>query len=246
MGTCVANLPAGTMMMSVSNVQASNIGDGFPDVLVTQVADPSTSYDRYEFTDVNGVRVGNSLDIVLNNITPIGTWVADFYEATGTTILTAGFTKTERAIRLWAADFSSFGINATNISSIAYFRIGLSGTSDVAFVAYNTTTITVQQVLPLPAVIRNRPEVVQNNPREQKMFSVFPNPVTGSVNFSHPKANGNETILIYNMHGALILRSAPTAGSDRTTLPVYGLLPGSYQVIFYEGRKKYFEKFIVR
>ena len=87
LGTCVANLPAGTMFMSVSNIRPEMIGDGIPDIVVTQIADPSTQYDAYEFTDINGVRVGNSLNIVLTNISPIGTWVADFYEATGSTIL---------------------------------------------------------------------------------------------------------------------------------------------------------------
>ncbi|MEP7257894.1 MAG: T9SS type A sorting domain-containing protein [Flavitalea sp.] len=148
LGTCVANLPAGTMFLSVSNVQASSIGDGIPDILVTQVADPSSSSDRYAFTDINGARVGNYLDINLTNITPVGNWTADFYEATGSTILSSSFTKTDRPIRMWAADFSAFGINASNIASIAYFKIDLSGSSDISFVAYNTTTLNVQQILP--------------------------------------------------------------------------------------------------
>src|SRR5690606_35191323 len=55
-GTCVANLPAGTMFMPVTQVEVENIGDGIPDILVTQIADPSSQYDRYEFTDINGQR----------------------------------------------------------------------------------------------------------------------------------------------------------------------------------------------
>src|SRR5205814_678278 len=105
--------------------QAGLIGDGVPDILVSQIADPSSKYDTYEFTDVNGNRVGNSLNVVLTNITPVGNWVADFFEATGSQVLTSGFTQTARAIRLWAADLSAFGINASNISSIAYFKITL-------------------------------------------------------------------------------------------------------------------------
>ena len=78
LGTCVANLPSGTMFLSVSNIQAAKIGDGIPDIVVTQIADPSTSYDSYEFTDINGVRIGSSLNVVLNTISPVGQWVADF------------------------------------------------------------------------------------------------------------------------------------------------------------------------
>lgn len=149
-GTCIANLPAGTLFFSVGNINPSAIGDGIPDVVITQTADPSTSFDRYEFTTVSGNRVGNYKDIVLNSISPVGRWDADFYEAiTNPLTLTLGFTNTERPIRLWAADFSEFGINATSISSIAYFKIILSGTSDVAFVAYNHNAINFSSVLPV-------------------------------------------------------------------------------------------------
>ncbi len=105
LGTCVANLPAGTMFMSVTDLKALNIGDGVPDILVTQTADPSSKYDRYCFTDINGNMVGNYVDINLTNISSVGTWTADFYEATGSSILTPGYTATQRNIRLWARRF---------------------------------------------------------------------------------------------------------------------------------------------
>ncbi|MBC7828504.1 MAG: T9SS type A sorting domain-containing protein [Chitinophagaceae bacterium] len=150
-GTCVANLPAGTLFFSVGNISPTAIGDGVPDVVITQTADPSaSSFDRYEFTDVNGNRIGNYLDIILTSITPVGNWIADFYEAsTNPMVLNSGFTNTQRPIRLWAADFNAFGISATDISSIAYFKIALNGNSDVAFVAYNNNAINFSTVLPV-------------------------------------------------------------------------------------------------
>ena len=150
-GTCVANLPAGTMFYAVSNVRLQAIADNIADILITQTADPSSSYDRYEFTDVNGTRVGNYVDINLNGIPAVGNWVADFYEASNNPMtLAGGYTKTDRPIRLWAADFSAFGINASNISQIAYFKIRLSGTSDVAFVSYNQNAINMaNSILPV-------------------------------------------------------------------------------------------------
>ncbi len=149
-GTCVANVPRGILNFGVSNIAVSALNDSIPDVVITQTADPSsTDIDRYEFTDINGARVGNAVDIVLSNIPSVGTWVADFYEAsTNPMALTTGFTQTERGLRLWAADFSVFGINASNISQVAYFRIHLNGNSDVAFVAYNNRAINVNLVLP--------------------------------------------------------------------------------------------------
>ena len=52
-------------------------------------------------------------------------------------ILTGSFTKSDRPIRLWAADFSYFGITKDNYNSIQKFKIHLNGNSDVAFIAYN-------------------------------------------------------------------------------------------------------------
>lgn len=149
-GTCIANLPAGTLFFSVGSINPAYIGDGIPDVVITQTADPSTTFDRYEFTDINGTKIGNHKDIVLNSITPVGNWMADFYEAsTNPMHLASGYTNTERPLRLWAADFSEFGITSTNIAGIAYFKITLNGTSDVAFVAYNNSAINFSIVLPV-------------------------------------------------------------------------------------------------
>lgn len=149
-GTCIANLPHGSMTFIVSNIKPSSIGDGVPDILVTQVADPSSSFDRYLFTDVNGTRVGNYKDIVFTSITPVGNWTADFYEASSNPLrLTSGFTKTDRHIRLWAADLSEFGITVANYQTVRNFRIDLSGTSDVAFVGYSARSFSVAAVLPV-------------------------------------------------------------------------------------------------
>jgi len=148
LGTCVANLPAGTLMFPVSKILTPSIGDNSPDVVITQIADPSGSLDRYEFTDILGNRVGNYVDIQLDNISPVGNWTADFYDANKNPMtLAGGYTKTDRPIRLWASDLSSFGINAANASSVAYFRIRLSGNSDVAFVAYNNNSINIFNAL---------------------------------------------------------------------------------------------------
>lgn len=243
LGTCVANLPSGTMFLSVSNIQAAKIGDGIPDILVTQIADPSASYDSYEFTDINGVRVGSSLNVVLNTISPVGQWMADFYEATGSTVLAAGYTQTQRDIRLWAADFTTFGINSSNIADVAYFKINLSGTSDIAFVAYNSTTITVQAVLDVQA--RQRISRSTASPAI-KTLSLFPNPAKGIVNLTHPKAKSDDAIYIFNVTGTRLIESQPNTGSTKSLVPISSLTPGMYQVMYSTGQKRLIQKLIVK
>ena len=150
-GTCVANLPVGTMSFDIQTILPGSIGDGVPDILVTQVADPTgNSYDRYEFTDANGARVGNYKDIIFNNITAIATWTADFYDVNQNPMtLSPGFTQTDRPIRLWAADLSELGITTANYTQIKHFVINLCGNSDLAFVAYNNKSVNFQVALPV-------------------------------------------------------------------------------------------------
>lgn len=148
-GTGVANLPAGNIEFDIDNFAPDAVGDGIPDILITQIADPSNSLDQYEFLDADGNRIGSRISINLQNITSVGTWTADFYEAsTDPMILSAGFTNTDRDIRLWAADFSYFNISPSDIAKIKTFRVILSGSSDLAFVAYNYKTMQIG----LPAV----------------------------------------------------------------------------------------------
>lgn len=243
MGTCVANLPAGTMFLSVSNIQAANIGDGIPDIVVTQIADPSTTYDSYEFTDINGTRIGSALNVVLNTISPVGQWVADFYEAMGSTILSAGFTQTQRDIRLWAADFTTFGINASNIANVAYFKITLSGTSDIAFVAYNSATITVQAVLDM----QQRSRLMRASPAPLiKDITVFPNPAGKVVNLIHPAAKKGDRIFIYNVNGSEIIKQYPDTGTNKTQIRISSFTPGTYQVMYATGQDRFMQKLIVK
>lgn len=150
LGTGVANLPVGDLFLPITDFKAAMIGDNAPDIVITQVADPSTSsLDSYEFLDINGNRVGNKIDIVLQNLPVVGNWTADFYEAnTNPMTLQSGFTNTDRPIRLWAADLSAWGIDSTNVGRIAYFKIRLNGNSDVAFVAYNENAFSFTAVLP--------------------------------------------------------------------------------------------------
>ncbi|HEY5406439.1 MAG TPA: T9SS type A sorting domain-containing protein [Ginsengibacter sp.] len=138
LGTGVANLPQGDLNFNIANINPSSIGDGVPDILITQIADPSNGTDQYEFDNSSNVIVGHTIDISFSGIDAVGNWTGDFYEAsTNPMVLTTSFTKSDRPLRLWAADFSYFGITKDNYSGIQKFKIHLNGNSDVAFIAYN-------------------------------------------------------------------------------------------------------------
>ncbi|WP_170172745.1 T9SS type A sorting domain-containing protein [Hymenobacter rigui] len=153
LGTGAANVPSGTLDFTISDVVASSLGDGTPDILVTQIADPAGSQDQYQFLDANNQVIGNTVTVTFTNISPVGSWTADFYEASQRPMsLTAGFRQTDRDLRLWAADLSAFGITSSNVANIRKFRVLLSGNSDLAFVAYNTRTATFFNP-PLPVTL---------------------------------------------------------------------------------------------
>lgn len=147
LGTGVANLPIGDLKFDIPNLNPSVIGDGIPDILITQIADPSSGVDQYEFTDASNHTVGILKSISFSGVDPVANWTADFYEAsTNPATLTSGFTKTDRPLRLWAADISDFGITVANYASIKHFIIHLNGNSDMAFVAYNVSAVSVLPV----------------------------------------------------------------------------------------------------
>jgi len=163
-GTCATNIPQGYVSFQVSHVDPQSIGDGIPDILITQVAQPSGATDIYAFKDVNGNNVGSSVNIVLNDLQPVGNWIADFYKVNSNPmIIPAGFVNTERPMRLWAADFSDFGITPGNYESIDHFVINLKGTTDIAFVAYNIATATVVPLTPGISLLKEGTFVDVNN-----------------------------------------------------------------------------------
>lgn len=147
LGTGIANLPKGDLNFSIPSLNPAVIGDGVPDILITQIADPSAGVDKYEFTDASNQTVGVVKSISFSGVDAVCNWTADFYEAnTNPATLGSGFTKTDRPIRIWAADISDFGITAANYASIRHFIIHLNGSSDIAFVAYNTKAVLILPV----------------------------------------------------------------------------------------------------
>lgn len=150
-GTGYTNLPLGaTSNFNINGIQVAKAGDNEPDLVITQIADPSTSaFDTYKFLDAANNTVGNQLQIDLSKLSPLGTYYLDLFTvAAGIPFSTAKPTgissaNTSRQIRLMAFKLSDFGITPANYSQVKRLQIIPSGVTDMAFVAYNTATINV-------------------------------------------------------------------------------------------------------
>lgn len=150
-GTGYTNLPTSAVSnFNINSIQSSKVNDSEPDLIVTQIADPSNSaFDTYRFVDASGSVVGTSLQIDLSKLSALGTYRLDlftvannvpFSQAKPTSVFS---TNTTREIRLMAFKLSDFGITAANYTQVKRLQILPSGSSDAGFVAYNTSAVNV-------------------------------------------------------------------------------------------------------
>ncbi|MBZ9651618.1 T9SS type A sorting domain-containing protein [Psychroflexus montanilacus] len=127
--------------LSTNGINPVAIGDGVPDILVSQIAQPTSTADIARLVDASGNTVGNQVSFNLDSSASpkIGEWQIDFYRLNST----AGITNTQRDIRFRAFDVSDFGITAANVGDVVAIRYTFSGDSDPAFIAYNEESLAV-------------------------------------------------------------------------------------------------------
>ncbi|MEO6637584.1 MAG: immunoglobulin domain-containing protein, partial [Ginsengibacter sp.] len=184
LGTGVTNIPASAIItFPVTAVKTFAIADEQPDIIMTQIADPSSNGDTLYFVDSVGQVIGNKIAINWAIVSKVGTYYLDLYTfPVGALCDTAKINgtfanETTRDIRLLAFKLSEFGITAANASSIKQFILRESGTSDPAFIAYNSGAMTI----PAPEI--TVPPVTQ---------IVCPN-VSNSVTFTVTATGGSLT-----------------------------------------------------
>jgi hypothetical protein len=149
LGTGVTNLPTTAIMtFNLSSISIPTIADAEPDILITQIADPSVGNDRFEFVDAAGVTVGTFLTQDMTALPTFGVYRQDLFGFTpGTSYNVANPTSVNasngtKGIRIVGLKLSDFGITAANASSVKAMKITPSGNSDYAFIAYNARIIT--------------------------------------------------------------------------------------------------------
>ena len=131
--------------MSSAGITPANVGDGIPDILVSQSAQPSSNTDQLEFVDSFGNTVGNivSLDITLEPV--VGNWIVDFYEFNSTQPQ-SNFINTPRPLHFFTVDFADFGITTGvggNVGDAVALLYRPNGNSDPSFIAFNEPSLGV-------------------------------------------------------------------------------------------------------
>ncbi len=160
LGTGYTNLPVGaTTEFTINSIQVAKAADNEPDLVITQIADPSSSaFDTYRFLDASNNIVGNQLQIDLSKLSALGDYYLDLFTVNnGIPFSTAkpkgvNSSNTTRDIRLMAFKLSDFGITPANYSQVKKLQIIPSGVTDMAFVAYNTAAINLP-----PSIAQNIP-----------------------------------------------------------------------------------------
>jgi len=149
LGTAIFNIPKQELAFYVNvlaDINPNCINDEIPDIIVTQVGDPSASFDIFKFTDLAGNTIGVQKQVNFSSVASSGKALWNFYYA-GTCPhgynSGGSFSNTTRDIRILTFKLSDFGITSANYTSAVRFVQVLSGESDVAFSAYSTNSMSL-------------------------------------------------------------------------------------------------------
>jgi len=132
----------GTMNYTVSTIYGASIGDGIPDIIITQIGDINSSvWDQFRFKDASNNTVGNQVAVDFSTVNSVMRPNWKFYSLS--TLACGASGAGTRETRVLAFEFSDLGITALNYMNIARFEHILTPNTDVAFIAYNTTSTTI-------------------------------------------------------------------------------------------------------
>ncbi len=143
LSTAIFNI-GGSILYTVSMIDPASIGDGIPDIIVTQTGDLSSSiWDKFRFLNASNNLVGTEVDVNFSTVSTVARPYWKFYSLAGAC---GASTVGTRDLRLLAFDLADLGITTSNYTSITRFQHLLTPNSDVAFVAYNTVSAVILPV----------------------------------------------------------------------------------------------------
>lgn len=148
-GTAIFNYPSGSRItFDLTNINPNSIGDGIPDIVITQMGDIGNVTDKFYFLDENNISVAPVYNVSLSGVTSIGRFSWKFYSAinnppTFATNVASG----TREVRLLALDWTDLGLTAANVGQVKKFVQEFSGQSDLSFIAYNRNSVSLTQFI---------------------------------------------------------------------------------------------------
>ncbi len=211
LGTGVTNLPVGAhISFTIKSLSTKAATDTVPDLIFTQIADPTANKaDTIFFYDAAGKLVGNKKLVFWNTVSKLGTYKLDLYtlsyEACNTSTINgvSNINNSTRDIRMVAFLLTEFGItNADSAAKVKGIQINPNGTSDQAFIAYNTNILN----LDVP--------VITTQPATQTFCSAA---LTSSATFSVAASSGTTMSYQWKKNGAAI------AGATSSSYTATGL-----------------------
>ncbi|GGG41225.1 T9SS type A sorting domain-containing protein [Bizionia arctica] len=127
------------------------VGDGVPDLLLTQIADPGGS-DIYYYADIDGNVLGHPLKLSISNSAPkLYQWYLDLYRMDlsvpydlSLPVVESFNNNDDRPFRMIAFELDEFGIDSTNIGEINNINMLAGGSADIAFMAYNKAAFDIK------------------------------------------------------------------------------------------------------
>lgn len=149
-GSAIFNFPASTEInYLIDGITLSSIGDGVPDLMITQMGKISNVHDHYMFKDDAGNTIGTEYSVDLSTIQSLGLFRWKFYNAhvnppTYNTVVGPNDSNNTRDVRVVTLDWADLGITNTNASQVNRFVQVFSGQSDLSFTAYNTESISLR------------------------------------------------------------------------------------------------------
>lgn len=138
LGSSFTNIPTSSPLIFNFSEITGSIGDGVPDIIVTQTAQPSPTLDRIWFEDMDGNLIGNEISVNFSGVSHLGNTYSDFYNPTTGVVSGSTWVNSVRQLRIVAFEATDFGLTPANASGAIRLVYRLGGTSDVAFIAFNT------------------------------------------------------------------------------------------------------------
>lgn len=158
-GSAIFNFPVSAEInYQIDGITLSSIGDGIPDLVITQMGQISNVQDHYMFKDAAGNIVGSQYTVDLSTIQSLGLFRWKFYNAnvnppTYNNVVGPNDTNNTRDVRVVTLDWADLGITSANAGLVKTFVQEFSGQSDLSFTAYNEGSINLR--LPISGTVFN-------------------------------------------------------------------------------------------